>query len=120
MPAPVIVVHPDLNTRNLALSTLRAAGLEVVGFDDPTAMLDIVETDGRARVLVTSVNFAPGKLNGVALVRMLKYKRQGMKAVFLATPEDADDVDTEGVILQQPLDAAALTDTVARLLMELD
>ena len=118
MPAPVIVVHPDLNTRDLALAILRNAGLEAAGFEDPIVALDTVEADGRSRVLVTAVNFGSGKLNGAALVRMLKYKRGAIQAVFLAGPEHAEHVAGEGLILLEPADPLALLDGVARLLSE--
>src|ERR1700761_7161436 len=107
MPAPVIVVHPDLETRDLALSTLRAAGLEAVAFKEPLLALDAIETDGRSRVLVTAVDFGAGRLNGAALVRMLKYKRQGIKAVFLTAPEHAEHVAGDGVALLEPPDSSA-------------
>ncbi len=43
MPAPVLVVHEE--TRELAVTTLRSAFLGVVGFEDPMAALDAIETD---------------------------------------------------------------------------
>lgn len=82
MPASVIVVHDDPGTRELAVSTLCAAGLKAVGFDDPLAALDTIEADARVRVLVTRVDFGPGKLNGPALALMLQHKRRNIKAVF--------------------------------------
>ena len=45
MPAPVLVVHDEQDVRELAVSALRAAFLEVVGFADPIAALDVIETD---------------------------------------------------------------------------
>jgi DNA-binding NtrC family response regulator len=77
MPAPVLVVHDDPDTRVLALAALRTVGLEVVAFADPMAALDAIETDSSVRVLVTSVSFPTGKPNGVALGRMVKVKRPG-------------------------------------------
>jgi DNA-binding NtrC family response regulator len=75
MPAPVLVVHDEQNTRELAVSALREAFLEAVGFDDPMKALDAIEASSRVRVLATCVMFAPGKLNGVALARMVRMKR---------------------------------------------
>ena len=82
MPAAVLVVHDEPDTRELAVTALRAAFLDVIGFDDPMQALNAIEDDTRVRVLVTSVAFGPGKLNGVALARMVRVKRPGTKVVF--------------------------------------
>jgi hypothetical protein len=39
-------------------------------------------------VLVTGVDFGDGRLNGVALARMVKVKRPDLQAVFVASLED--------------------------------
>ena len=43
------------------------------------AALDAIETDSRVRVLVTCVEFRPGKPHGVALARMVRIKRPGTR-----------------------------------------
>jgi hypothetical protein len=62
MPIPVVVVHDDYETRGLAADTLRAAGYEVAAFDSPMRVLDAMDSPTRIRVLVTRVDFGPGKL----------------------------------------------------------
>jgi DNA-binding NtrC family response regulator len=116
MPAPVIVVHDEPATRELAVDTLCAAGLQAVGFDDPMKALAAVETDSRVRVLVTRVNFGPGKLNGAALSRMLRYKRPALRTVFVALPEYQVHAEGDGDYVPMPLNAPILVETVARLL----
>ena len=49
VPAPIIVVHDEPETRELAVSALCSAGLQAVGFDDPIEALTAVEADTRAR-----------------------------------------------------------------------
>jgi DNA-binding NtrC family response regulator len=95
MPAAVLVVHNEPNTRELAVTALRAAFLDVIGFDDPMAALNAIEDDTRIRVLVTRVAFGAGKLNGVALARMVRVKRPGTKVVFVARAEKSSH--TEGL-----------------------
>ena len=89
MPAPVIVAHDDKATRELAVAALIAAGLTAVGFHDLMAALDAVEDDSRVRVLVARIDFGAGKLNGVALARMLKLKRPDVKSSFSRSPRIA-------------------------------
>ena len=45
--------------------------------------LDAIESDTLLRVLVTRVDFGPGKLNGVALARMIRHKRPSVKTVIV-------------------------------------
>jgi DNA-binding NtrC family response regulator len=120
MPAPVLVVHEDPNTRELALSALRAAGHEVVAFADPIVALDAIESDSRVRVLVTSVTFPARKPNGVSLARMVRVKRPGIKVVFIAALEDHPFTEGVGEVLPLALDPQALVDAVGRLMTPKD
>jgi DNA-binding NtrC family response regulator len=118
MPAPVLVVHNEFDTRELALTALRAAGREAAGFENPMAALDAIEAGSRVRVLVTGVDFGDGKLNGVALALMAKVKRPSLQAVFVASLEDHPHTDGVGDVLPTPLDPQALIDVVGRLLVD--
>ena len=103
MPAAVLVVHNERDTRDLAVTALRAAFLEAVGFEDPMAALDAIEKAGsRVRVLVTRVAFKPGKPNGIALARMVRLKRPGTKVVFVAREEYAAHAGYSGRDGQSP------------------
>jgi DNA-binding NtrC family response regulator len=59
MPAPLLVVHDEQDIRELAVTALRAAFLEVVGFENPMEALKAIETASRVQVLVTRVVFGP-------------------------------------------------------------
>ena len=116
MPAAVLVVHNEPNTRELAVTALRAAFLDVIGFDDPMAALNAIEDDTRIRVLVTRVAFGAGKLNGVALARMVRVKRPGTKVVFVARAEKSSHTEGLGVFIPQAgCNPDLLVATVARL-----
>jgi DNA-binding NtrC family response regulator len=120
MPAAVLVVHDEQNTRELAVSALRAAFLEAVGFEDPMAALNAIEASSRVRVLVTRVMFGPDKLNGVALARMVRMKRPGTKVLFVAREEYAPHAEGLGVFLPRPLNPDIFVATVSRLLVARD
>jgi DNA-binding NtrC family response regulator len=120
MPAPVLVVHDEQNARELAVSALREVFLEAVGFDDPMKALNAIEATSRVRVLVTRVTFGPGKLNGVALARMIRVKRPGTKVVFVAREEYAPHTEGLGVFLPRPFNPDILVATVSRLLVMRD
>jgi len=115
MPAPVLVVDNVDDIREQALAALRTAGHEVIGFRDPIMTLDAIEATSRVRVVVTRINFGEGKLNGVALARMLKVKRLGINVVFVGSPEHLKYAVELGECLMGPLDTKALVEAVARL-----
>jgi len=117
MPAAVLVVHDERDIRDLAVVALRAAFLDAVGFEDSIKALDAIEASSRVRVLVTRVSFGPGKLNGVALARMVRVKLPGTKVVFIAREENAPYTEGLGVLLPRPLNPDILVATVGRILM---
>ena len=121
MPAAVLVVHNERDTRDLAVTALRAAFLEAVGFENRMAALDAMEANSRVRVLVTRVDFGPGKPNGIALARMVRVKRPSTKVVFVAREEYAAHAEGLGVFLPMPLtNPDILVATVSRLLVTRD
>jgi hypothetical protein len=120
MPVPVLVAHRDQETRDLAVTELRAALLGVVGFDNPLAALAAMAADSRVRVLVTGVEFGPGRPNGVALARMVRIKMPGTRVVFVARAEYGPHAEGLGVFLPMPLNPTILVATVSRLLASHD
>ena len=116
MPAPVVVVHQQLETQRMLMSTVRAAGYEVAGFADPLRALDAIEAGSRARVVVTRLDFGPGKLNGIALARMLRHKGLGVQVVFVGKAEKARYLDGTEEFVPHPVDPAAVADAVRRAL----
>jgi DNA-binding NtrC family response regulator len=118
MSATVLVVHSDTDARELMLSALRGAGFDVAGFGDPMMALDAVETDSRIRVLVTRINFGEGRLNGVALARMLRHNvPRDIRVVFVGRSDNRRHVDDgEGEFIEHPITPEALVDAVGRAL----
>jgi DNA-binding NtrC family response regulator len=123
MLARVIVVHDDVDTCQLALTALSAAGHEVVVFEDPMTALNAIDDadHSRVRLLITRVDFGLGNVNGVALARMLMFKQPNIKVLFVAREEYRHHTESvTGAFLPLPLDARALVDAVGRLLAEPD
>jgi DNA-binding NtrC family response regulator len=116
MPAPVVVVHQQLETLNMLMATIRAAGFEVTGFADPLKALDAIENGSRARVLVTRLDFGPGKLNGIALARMLRHKGLGVEVVFVGRADKARYLDSTEAFVPHPVDPEAVADAVRQAL----
>jgi DNA-binding NtrC family response regulator len=116
MPAPIIVVHDEPAVRDAAITALEGAGHQCAGFADPMTALDAIEDNSRLKVLVTRVDFGQGRLNGVALAKMLLTRRPGVKAVFVALPENERHTTDVGPFVPMPLDPPALVEAVERAL----
>ena len=114
MPAPVLVVHNERDTRALALGALHAPGLGAIGFNDPTDALAAIGAGSRVRALATRINFREGKLNGLPLARLLSVRRCGAKTVFIDRAEYAGIAEGAGDFLRLPLNHHHLVDVVAR------
>jgi DNA-binding NtrC family response regulator len=86
MPARVVVVHDEREFVDEVATALRSAGHEVATFPDPIAAWDALEAARQTEVLLTRVLFQPGKSNGVALARMARTNRPGIRVLFTALP----------------------------------
>jgi hypothetical protein len=64
--------------------------------------------------------FGPDKLNGIALARMVRMKRPGVKVVFVAREEYAPHAEGLGVFLPRPLNPDVFVATVSRSLIARD
>src|SRR5689334_8862104 len=120
MPAPVVIVVDDDETRESALDALLAASYDVAAFADPMVALDAVEKDSRVRVLVASIDFGTGQLNGVALVLMLRHKqiaqdgKSELRGVFIGPFANGRHAKKEGDFVPMPIDPQVLVDAVGR------
>jgi DNA-binding NtrC family response regulator len=120
MPSTVLAVHSEADALNMLISAIRTAGYDVVGFSDPLAALNAIEADSHVRVLVTRIDFGPGKLNGVALARMLRHNvPRDIGVVFVGRSENERYLDDGvGEFVPHPVDPTALIDAVGRILLE--
>jgi len=71
VPAQIVIVHDDESFLLAATDALKEAGYEVAPFDDPMVALDVLAEARAVQLLVTRVEFAPGKPHGIALAAWL-------------------------------------------------
>jgi len=116
MPARVVVVHDDPDYLGELATLLRRDGHDVATFPDPLAAWDALEAAKRIEVLVTRVEFPPGRSNGVALARMARSKRREIRVLITALPEHAKDAEELGTFLPLPVDVAEVAQVVKSLL----
>jgi DNA-binding NtrC family response regulator len=87
MPARVVVVLDEPGIAEQTAAAFANAGYDATAFADPMTALDALERAERTDLLITSPNFAPGQPNGVALARMTRSRRPGLKVLFIG-PDD--------------------------------
>ena len=114
MPAPVVVIFDDLAVRQQIANAMREASIDAVSFADPMRALDAIEASGQARVVVTRIDFGTGRLNGIALARMVRLKQPTVEVVFVGRPQDAEHIKGDGEYVPLPLDPQALVVAVRR------
>jgi DNA-binding NtrC family response regulator len=116
MPARIVMAHDDEAFVIAAAAALRSAGYSIVTFADSMLALEALLGAQSVELLITRIAFARGKPNGVALARMGRAKRSGMKVVFTALVEYAKIAEGLGAFLPLPVEVSDLVATVARLL----
>ena len=116
MPARVVVVHDDPTFVEQLVSVLRAAGHEVDAFVDPIDAWDDLSMPHGIEVLITGVEFSPGRSNGVALARKARTKRSKLHVLFTAQLELSQATAGLGTFLEPPVTAPAVVAAVTRLL----
>jgi DNA-binding NtrC family response regulator len=115
MTARIFIVHDDSAFSKDVRSALEAAGHTVVVFDDPMVALDALEAR-RIELLITRADFGPGKLNGIALARMLRLKRSDVRVIFMAVPEHEHHAWGLGEFLTAPVRVDDVVELAERLL----
>jgi DNA-binding NtrC family response regulator len=120
VPARIVVVYDETEFSEELAARLRTEGHDVATFPDPLAAWDALEAAKLTEVLVTRVEFPPGRSNGVALASMARLKRPGIRVLLLALPKYADAVAAEGTLLPLPVSVEEAAETVKRLLLSGD
>lgn len=115
MPARVVVVHDDPVFLGDTTTSLRLAGHEVAEYADPMAALDALLGVERIEVLVTRVQFAPGKPHGISLAQMARRRRPALKVIFTGRSEFEEDVRGIGEFMPLPVTVSTLVRAVERL-----
>ena len=116
VPARIVIVHDDEAFLMAVASALKEAWHDVAAFSDPVVALDMLIDARTAELLITRMEFAPGKPNGVSLARMARAKRPDIKVLFTALAKYAEHAEGLGMFLPMPVDLVDLMAAVGRLL----
>jgi hypothetical protein len=98
------------------VASLRAAGYDVAAFADPGLAWDALKFPAGIEILVTRVQFDPGKPHGVALARWARSNSPSVRILFVALPEFEADIVGLGVFLPRPVSVPEVAEAVGRML----
>ena len=113
--ARVLFVHTDSAFMEQVTACLSEAGHIVSCRSNPMEALDFLESDAPCDVLLTRIDFGRGALNGIALARMARIKRQSIKVVFTGRPDFQKLADGLGEYLAAPVNVAELVAKISSL-----
>jgi hypothetical protein len=121
MPARVVVVLDEAD--GLAARTVEALladGVDALTLASSMVALDALEASQKIELLVTCPEFAAGPPNGIALARMARLKRPGVKVLFVGSLEFAYLADGLGNFLPAPTTVDDVMTAVTRMLLPAD
>jgi DNA-binding NtrC family response regulator len=118
MPAKIVIAHDDPTFRDRLVASLKASGHDVAAFNDAAAAWDALAAAERIEILVTRVDFSPGKPHGIALAHSARMRRPTIRVLIVARPEYAEDAAGVGLFLPYPVDVPTVAEAVVRMLAD--
>jgi DNA-binding NtrC family response regulator len=118
MSARIVVVHDDPEFIERTVTALLAVGHEVTMFSDSMSATGALRSSQRIEVLITRIVFGVGQPHGVALARIARVNRPGVRVLFVAHPEFLADTEGVGEFLPMWAATADIVATVDRMLGE--
>ena len=116
IPARVVVVHDEPSFLDPLVTSLRAVGVDVAAFSDSSLAWDALQFSSNVEILVTRVQFMPGKPHGVTLARWVKERSPAVRILFVALPEFQTDIKDVGLLLPRPVSVPQVAEAVCRML----
>jgi len=116
MPARIVVVHDHPAFVASIASALRTAGYDVATFADTMTAIDALDRAQDIDMLITRIGFPPGQPHGVALGKMARVKRRGIKVLFVGMAERLEHTQGVGEFLAAPITARDVVAMVGEML----
>ena len=112
----ILLVDDDEAFREAAATLLRSAGYQVQLAPDYRLALQILEGDEPIDLLAVDI-VMPDRVNGLALARMARLRRPGLKILYVSG-YDIPGISDEalGPIVRKPIDNDLFVDEVGRVL----
>jgi DNA-binding NtrC family response regulator len=116
MPAQIVVVLDDPDFSSRLVTRLGEAGHKTRAVPDSLTALDVLEDGSSTDVLVTSLDHAIGKPNGIALALMARKRRPDIRVLFVGLDHLASHAAGLGAFLAAPVTVSDVTEQIIELL----
>jgi hypothetical protein len=117
MPARIVVALDDRALADRVVSELKTLGQDALAFADSMTALTVFEDHLETiQVLIISLVFPPGQPNGVALARMARLRRPGIRAVFVGEADLEPHTAGLGKLVVPPVTVETLASLAMALL----
>lgn len=116
MPARVVIVLNEPGAAQEVARLLPLAVRDVLALSNSMHALDALDHADTVQVLVTGAAFGSGQPNGIALIRIARRRRPGIKAVLIGEPEHTPLMAGLGVFLRSPASPVQIADVVRAIL----
>jgi DNA-binding NtrC family response regulator len=120
MPARLVVANDDPSFLAKIHEALRDARFDAVIYSDSMTALNAMESAHKIELLVTGIDFGPGKPNGIALARMARFKRSGTKVLFTGAAKFAAYAEGLGMFMALPVKVEDVVEAIRELLTHED
>lgn len=80
--------------------------------------LEALEAAQRIELLITRAAFPEGTPHGVALARMARVRKPGIRVLFVARPENREHTEGVGEFLPLPMTASEIAATAKHMLAD--
>jgi len=111
----VLVVEDNPAVRQVAISTLRSLGFDVVEADTGDAAATLLKANDRVRLVLSDVRM-PGGLSGIDLARFIKSEKPDVQVLLTTGYVDGEETIEDIELLYKPYRATDLAEKIQALL----
>lgn len=113
-PIAVLVVEDEAFVRMVVVDFLADRGLRVLEADNAHRAIQILEKNENVKVVFTDINM-PGKLNGIALGRLVRERWPHIHVVMTTGAPQGEEIPEGAQFIAKPFDHDSLADQIMRL-----
>jgi DNA-binding NtrC family response regulator len=120
MPARIVFVHDDPTFRERVVSALGTTGISFAYYPDALEAAAAMELGRSVRLIITRIQFAEGRSNGVSLVQQAKLRNRAVRVIFTEDGGFRKIASDHGLYMEMPVSLDELMTALRNELQEYD